>query len=360
MATGALTRKSIAQIESEIRDAENDDVGRQGFIKIATIDMPDSPAGKKLLQNKIQVSVKMAAEEVINHSRFFEAIATTTAGAAMGVHAQKPSLVFPTSLAALLTDTTVNVTIPPGSNTARWATFTHLPFGATSQNSEPSQAIQTLTTKDAVAAPYGVEQQISFEAFRKSPGIMKAMVTAAQVGEMIQRDTLVLNEADSVTGIAATIYGGGAANEAAIISTSTMSSANLIDAIEDLTAQGYTADDLVWVGYQNQFDALLKDSGLTKVPTYQDFELLGNGIAYIHGVECRRSNLVATGTGSASITTYHSSLFKKNYTFGFGNSTQLTIEWYRDIRANSLWFKAWIDAAAKTLAPLSLVKIITA
>jgi len=69
---------------------------------------------------------------------------------------------------------------------------------------------------------------------------------------------------------------------------------------------------------------------------------------------------MVTGTGSSSITTYHSWLYKKGLSAAMAASRDLMIETFRDIRVNSTWVKGHWDLKCNILHPLSVVEIVTA
>lgn len=327
-----------------------------------------------------------------------EAIATTTSGAAMGTLANQPALIVPKNLAAVLRDTCYFQQVPEGYKTIAFQAVT-VPYAvALTENTEPSQASQTLTTVSVTPTPRGLEQQLSFEADRKIMGpIMEGIILSFRVAELYDEDYLLVGGSNTpnygtpasqcfetnvvTTGTGITnqttgnqLFGGAAsgsaynarASEATIISTDTMDVEAIDNGINQLQLQGYSTDNAVWVGHPAQYRKLLIDSNAIRMVSFgpntdNGRSMLAQGvIPEIIGAELRRSTLINTGTGSASVTTYHSWIYKKGLTVGLGASRDLMIETFRDIRANSIWVKAHWDMVAQLLQPNSLIELVTA
>lgn len=310
-----------------------------------------------------------------------EAIATTTSGAAMAVDGGIPALIVPTNLSAMLRDTVYFQQIQQGSNIARFQTVTVPAAGALTQNTEPSQASQTLTDVDITPTPRGVEQQVSFEAERKILGpILEAVILSFRVSELYDEDYLLLGSGQSFeaapypttggpysTGNA--IYGGngtGRASEALIQTGDTMAMAGLADAQDAITLQGFAPNNMVEVMQPQQFRKLMQDSNVNRVISFgpntnSSQSWIAQGvIPELVGFEIRRSTLGITGSGVASITTYHSWAYIKGLTPAMAASRDLMIETFRDIRVNSTWVKGHWDLKGGVLQPNSLVLLDTA
>jgi len=307
-----------------------------------------------------------------------EAVATTTTGAAMAIDQMSPALIVPTNLAAILRDTVMFQALPQGTNKGRFQTVTVPAAAALTENTEPSQSSQTLATVDVTPSPRGVEQQLSFEAERKVIGpILDAIILSFRLSELYDEDYLLLGsgQAYESASIPTTgglyntgnkVFGAGRASEATIIAADTMSAAILEDAATTIKLQGYSPDNLVVVLRTEQFRKLMTDSNVNRIASFgpnmdQARAWLAQGvIPELLGFELRQSTLGITGTGSASITTYHGWAYKKGLTTAMVASRDVMIETFRDIRANSTWIKGHWDLGVGVPHPNSLVLIDTA
>jgi len=307
-----------------------------------------------------------------------EAILTTTTGAAMAVDGGVPALIVPTNLAALLRDTVYFQQVQQGSDRARFQTISVPAAGALTQGNEPTQVSQTMTAIDIIPTPRGVEQQVSFEAERKILGpILEGVILSFRISELYDEDYLILGSGQAcennvptgtgqLYGTANQIFGYGRTAEGSIISTDVMALSVLTDAQEITTARGYSPDNMVAVMHPAQFRKLMQDTNVNRLISFgpnttPTASWVAQGvIPELLGMEIRRSTLMVTGTGSATITTYHGWTFKKGLTLAMAASRDLMIETFRDIRVNSTWVKGHWDLLANVFHPNSLVETDTA
>ncbi|MBI2184224.1 MAG: hypothetical protein HYU39_04610 [Thaumarchaeota archaeon] len=297
------------------------------------------------------------------NKRVTEALSTSTSGAGLGVQGVSPIIVVPNSLIANLRDMVNWVDIPRGADRARWATVKVASAGALSENTEPSEASQTLTSVDGQPSPRGLQQSVSYELEQKSVGgsMIQAVVESYRLSYLEDIDNLVASEANGASGIAKTLYGDESVSaEADITSSMTFAPARIATSIKEITSQGYTPDNLIAVLHPVQFDALLKHADVRQAHIFGEKVQITGILPSLYGVEVRRSGKLSTGTGSASTTTYRAFVCKKSVTLGAAASRDLQIETFRDIRKNQTVIKGHWDVAVKTIEPKSLVKIVTA
>lgn len=355
------------------------------YSHVPFLNPPRVEKGEKALERRMGFVNAIEGFTDLQRNIVSEAIATTTSGAAMGVQANTPALIIPTNLSAVLRDTVYFQQVQQGYNTARFQTITVPAAGALTQNTEPSQATQTMATVDIAPTPRGVEQQISFEAERKIMGpILEGVILSFRLSELYDEDFLLLGASQafessvvtSGTGINGQstgyqFFGGGStytsrASEATIISTDVMGVSAINLAVAQLQTNGYSTDNLVWVGAPAQYRALLTDANTLRMVSFgpntdNGRSMLAQGvIPELIGAELRRSTLGVSGTGSAAIVTYHSWLYKKGLTAAMAASRDLMIETFRDIRVNSTWVKGHWDLKCNVLHPNSLIELVTA
>ena len=358
------------------------------YSRVAFLSPPRIETGQTALEKRLGWVNAIESYTETKRTLMMEAIATTTTGAAMGVQANAPALIVPTNLAAVMRDTVYFQQVMQGFNTARFQTVTVPSAVALTQNTEPSQSSQTLAAVDIAPTPRGVEQQISFEAERKIMGpILEAVILSFRLSELYDEDYLLIGGSNTQnysgassqafetgvvtgsTGVYGTtnqLFGNARATEAAVISTDTMSVQIMDDAVAQIQIQGYATDNLVTVMFPQQYRKLLIDANALRLVSFgpgfdQTRSMLAQGvIPELIGSELRRSTLGNTGTGSASITTFHAWMYKKGQTVAMAASRDLIIETFRDVRVNSTWVKGHWDLKANLLHPNSLIEMVTA
>lgn len=306
--------------------------------------------------------IKWAQDLQKKLNKVTETLATTTTGSSLGVYGISPAIVIPADLYANLMDTVNFVRIPRGADRARWATIKVAAAGALAENTEPTEVTQTLTAPDAVASPRGLQQSISYELERKMVAdVLEAVAESFRLSYLQDIDNLVATEGNTGVPSGNTLFGDeSVSSEASVTSSMTLAPARIATAIQKITTKGYAPDNLVYVCNPVQFDALLKHADVRQAHIFGEKVQVTGVIPALYGVEVRRSTKLTTGTGSASITTYRSFVYKKGVSFGVGASEDLLVETFRDIRKNQTVIKASWDMAVKTLEADSLVRIITA
>jgi len=314
-------------------------------------------------------------EAAMADPRLREAITTSTSGGAMGVMGAPPIVLIPSDILGNLRDTVQNVDIEQGSQTARFSTMTVPAFGALSQNTEPSDVTQTLTTVDATASEFGAEQNVTYSAQQKFVGdVMAAETQAFRVAAIVHADSQITAALDAATAgnsYTQTIFSDagvpGSNSEATIDSTDTMSGMMLSRARQLLNSRGIYGN-LVAVLDPVQYEALFEDSNLVRFiqTTGQDnqfstYQATGI-IPQYAGMEIRQSTKIVYGTGSGSpaITTRHAYVYQKQVAAGLGLSRDMSIAVQRREWLNSTLIKASIDYAAAVIVPKAIECIITA
>jgi len=331
---------------------------------IPRLDLPPVGFGSPLEAVKERARALEGFREKVRsiQRRVTEALATTTTGASLGVEGVSPLVVIPNSLLANLRDIVNWIDIPQGADRARWGTIKVASAGPLTENTEPTEASQTLTTVDATPSPRGIQQSVSFELEQKSVGgsMIQAVVESFRLSYLEDIDGLIAAEASTATP-AATLYGDeSVSTESNITSSMTFAPARIATAIREITKKGYGPDGLVAVVHPVQFDALLKHADVRQAHIFGEGVQVTGVLPSLYGVEVRRSTKVTTGTGSGAATTYRAWVCKKGVTFGVAASRDLQIETFRDIRKNQTVIKAHWDVAVKAIEPDSFVKIITA
>lgn len=176
---------------------------------------------------------------------------------------------------------------------------------ALTEGTAPAEAGPTIDKLDITVNEVGAFQKVNWNVLEDITGnIVDALSQAFAEALALKEDADSLANFDAVGNFAATVFGGSAASEGALVAADKLTPAKIADAITEMRKLGQVARWLVI--HPAQENNLLKDSQFTNAATYGDQSVVVNGeIGSYLGVRVVTSVKAPTGTGSGAITTYH-------------------------------------------------------